>query len=310
MSDRRFRFAVQHERSPSGPAWIESARRVESLGYRTVQIMDHFGDQLAPVPAMAAAAVCTETQRIGSLVLNNDYRHPVVAAKELATLDVLSGGRLEVGLGAGWMISDYEESGIPHDRAGIRVDRLEEALAVYKGLWGDGPLTHEGEYYRITDHDLLPKPVQRPHPPILIGGGGRRVLSIAAREADIVGINPNLKGGTMASGAKDATADAVDIKIEIVREAAGDRWADIELHLLAFGSVVTDDRDATSEFLADRLRLTVDQVRESPYLLVGTTEQIADELRAHRDRWGFSYVTVLGSVMDAFAPVVAELSGT
>lgn len=147
MSDRRFRFAVQKHQSSDGPSFIDAARRIEELGYDTLQVMDHFGEQLAPVPAMTAAAVATETLRVGSVVLCNDYRHPVVVAKELATLDVLSEGRLEVGLGAGWMSSDYEESGIPQDRAGVRVDRLEEALQVYKGLWADEPVTHDGAHY-------------------------------------------------------------------------------------------------------------------------------------------------------------------
>ena len=310
MSGQRpFRFAVQMHQSPDGPSFLDSARRMEELGYDTLHVMDHFGDQLAPVPAMTAAAAVTQRLRVGSLVLDNDYRHPLVLAKELATLDVLSGGRLEVGIGAGWMASDYSESGIPHDRAGVRIDRLEEALDVFKGLWGDGPVNHAGEHYRITGHDGTPKPLQRPHPPILIGGGGPRMLSIAAREADIVGINPDLSAGVMAAGAADATGESVDRKVDIVRKAAGGRIDEIELHVMSFAVVVTDDRDGWTERLSKMLSLTPTQLSNSPYTLIGNAAGIAQDLRTYRDQWGISYYTVMADSMEAFAPVVAELSG-
>lgn len=309
MNDRRFRFGVQKHQSPNGQEFIEAARRIEELGYDTLQVMDHFGEQLAPVPAMTAAAAATSTLRVGSLVLDNDYRHPVVLAKELATLDVLSGGRLEVGIGAGWMESDYRESGIQQDPPAVRVDRLEEALGVFKGLWGEGPLTHQGEHYRITAHEGTPKPVQRPHPPILIGGGGPRVLSIAAREADIVGINPNLKAGVMSAGASDATAEAVDRKVEVVRKAAGDRLDELEFHVMSFAVTVTGNRERWIENLAEMVSLTPADVHDSPYMLAGSAEEIADDLRDYRDRWGISYFSVMADSMEAFAPVVAELSG-
>ena len=310
MSSRPFRFGVQKHQSSDGPSFVAAAKRIEELGYDTLQVMDHFGDQLAPISAMTAAAAATTGLRVGSLVLDNDYRHPLVLAKELATLDLLSDGRVEAGIGAGWMTSDYEESGIQHDPARVRVDRLEEALAVIKGLWGDGAVTHEGEHYRITGHDGTPKPIQRPHPPILIGGGGPRVLSIAAREADIVGINTNMKAGTMASGAADATADAVESKVARVRETAGDRFDALELHVMSFAVMVTDDRDGTSEMVAGMLGLTPADLADSPYVLIGTTGQIADDLRSDRDRWGISYYSVMADSVEAFAPVVAELSGS
>src|SRR5688500_8697486 len=187
---RPFRFGVQLSSAPSGAEWATLARRAEDLGYSSLFLPDHFGAQLAPVPAMQAAADATTSLKVGCLVFDNDYKHPVVLAKEVATIDVLSGGRVELGIGAGWMNSDYEQSGIQHDRAGVRIDRMEEGIAVMKGLFGEGPCSYEGAHYRVTAMDGLPKPVQRPHPPLLIGGGGKRVLSIAGREADIVGINP------------------------------------------------------------------------------------------------------------------------
>src|SRR5215469_6245 len=190
--DRRFRFAVQVGHTATGQEWADLAREAESLGYASLSMPDHFGEQFAVGPALAAAAAATTTLRIGTLVYDNDYRHPVVLAKEAATLDVLSGGRLELGLGAGWQTTDYEQSGIPCDPVGVRIDRMVEGLRVLKGLMADGPFSFQGEHYAVAGLDGLPKPVQRPHPPVLIGGGGRRILGIAGREADIVGIGVNM----------------------------------------------------------------------------------------------------------------------
>jgi probable F420-dependent oxidoreductase len=311
MSHRPFRFAVNPSLAPDGASWIETARRAEDLGYSTLFVMDHFGDQLSAVPAMTAAAAATSTLRVGSLVFANDYRHPVVLAKDIATVDLLSDGRVEFGIGAGWMTSDYRESGISLDPARVRVDRLEEAIAVYKGLWADGPLSHQGDHYEITALDGRPKPIQRPHPPILIGGGGDRVLAIAAREADLVGINPNMKAGRLSSeAARDATAPSVDRKLARVRDVAADRFGAIELNILSFAVAVTDDRAATTELFAGFLDLTPEQIDASPYVLIGSAPEIAEDLRRYRDRWGISYITVLGDVMEPFAPVVAELAGT
>lgn len=308
MSARPFRFAVQQHQSPDGPTFLEAARRIESLGYDTLHVMDHFGDQLGPLAAMTAAAAATEQLRVGSLVLDNDYRHPLVLAKELATIDLVSGGRLEVGLGAGWMDSDYQESGIPKDRAGIRIDRLEEGLAVLKGLWSEEPVTFEGDHYRINGHRGTPMPVQRPHPPILIGGGGPRMLSIAAREADIVGINPSLKAGVMAAGAQDTSPDSVDDKVELVREAAGDRFDDLELHVMSFAVSITSKRAERTEQIAQLLSIDPGSIADSPYVLVGSPEEIADDLRRYRERWGITYYTVMGDVAERFGAVVAELT--
>lgn len=307
---RPFRFGVQANGSMSGRAWTELARRVEASGYSTLTMPDHFDDQLAPVPALTAAAAVTESLRIGALVWDNDYKHPLVLAKELATMDVLSEGRVEIGLGAGWMISDYEQSGIPYDRAGVRIDRFVEGLAIIKGLMSPEPFSFSGEHYRITGHNGLPKPVQAPCPPILIGGGGKRVLSIAAREADIVGINATMSAGVIGPQAFDTmTAPAVDEKVSIVREAAGSRWNDIEMNIRAFLVNISDDARGAAEAIASMIGVTPEQVEATPFALVGPTSKIVDDLLERRERWGFSYVIVGMNDVEPFAPVVAALNG-
>jgi probable F420-dependent oxidoreductase len=307
---RKFRFGVQASGAADGDAWRRIARKAEDLGYATLFIPDHFGDQLAPVPALMAAADATTTLRVGGLVLDNDYRHPVVLAKELATLDLLSGGRLEVGLGAGWMRSDYEQSGIPYDPPKVRVDRFEEGLAVIKGYLAGGPFSFSGEHYQVSGIEGAPRPVQQPIP-FLIGGGGRRVLSIAAREADIVGINPNLRSGAVDKETiADATAASFDEKVAWVREAAGDRFDDIELNLLVFVAVVTDDRQSMAEMLAGGFGVSPEDALSIPNAFVGTVNQICDDLNERRERWGVSYVVFQEGAMDAMAPVVARLAGT
>jgi probable F420-dependent oxidoreductase len=307
---RPFRFGVQASGSLTGSAWKELARRVESNGYSTLTMPDHFDDQLAPVPALTAAAAVTDTLRVGALVWDNDYKHPLVLAKELATMDVLSDGRVEIGLGAGWMIADYEQSGMPYDRAGVRIDRFVEGLAVIKGLMGPDPFSFEGQHYRITAHNGTPKPIQGPCPPILIGGGGKRVLSIAAREADIVGINATMSAGVIGPQAFDTmTASAVDEKVAIVRDAAGSRWADIELNIRAFLVNIADDARAAAEGIAGMLGVTAEQVEETPFALVGPTSKIVDDLLERREHWGFSYVIVGMNDVESFAPVVAALNG-
>ena len=236
--------------------------------------------------------------------------YPVVLAKELATIDVLSTGRLEIGLGAGWLATDYEKSGIPYDSSKVRVDRFEEGLAVIKGALSGEPFSFAGDHYTIIDLIGTPRPAQSPRPPILVGGGGKRVLSIAAREADIIGINGTLAAGVIGPEAiATMTADAVDTKVEIVRDAAGDRLADIELNIRAFMVRITEDRNAVVEQIGGFLQVEPSLVVESPFALVGTPEQLVDDLLRRRERWGFSYVIVGADDVESFAPVVAELAG-
>ncbi len=309
--DRRFRFGLQAHGASTGAQWAGLARQVEDLGYSTLFMPDHFGDQLAPVPALMAAAAATTNLRVGTLVLDNDYKHPLVLAKELATIDLLSDGRLEVGLGAGWMASDYAESGIPHDPARVRVDRFEEGLSVIKGLFGPEPFSFEGSHYRITDHNGLPKPVSQGGPPILVGGGKQRMLSIAGRQADIVGINPTMPNGTVdADAARSGTAAETDRKLAWVKEAAGDRYPDLEINLLTFGCFVTDDRHGLAEQFSPMFGLPPEELLELPHALVGTVEEIIETLQARRERWDASYVVIHHDAMEAMAPVVAALAGT
>lgn len=307
---RPFRFGVQASSTPDRASWVALAKRVESLGYATLTMPDHFTDQLAPVPALMAAADATTTLRVGALVWDNDYKHPAVLAKELATIDVLSEGRLEIGIGAGWTRSDYDAVGMPYDPPGVRVDRFMEGIDVMKGCFSEGAFSYAGSHYTITNYDSLPLPVQRPWPPILIGGGGKRVLSIAARHADIVGINGTMTAGTVGAEAlQSMTADAVDDKVAIVRDKATDRLDQIELSVRAFFVSITNDRAGTIDGLAGALQMPVEAVEATPFALIGTPKQLVDDLRQRRERWGFSYIVVGAEDVDAFAPVVAELTG-
>ena len=309
-SPRPFRFGVQLSGPADAKGWVERVRRIEDLGYATATMPDHFTDQLAPVPALSVAAAATTSMRLGALVFANDYRHPVVLAKELATLDVLSEGRVEIGLGAGWMESDYRASGIDYDPPGVRIDRFQEAVAVIKRAMGETPFSLAGRHYTIADYDGQPKPVQRPHPPILIGGGGQRLLTLAAREADIIGINGTLTAGVVGPEAvATMTREAVDERIALVRRAAGARLGQIELNIRVFFVSVTDDRAGVLAGVAAMFGVAEEMVAASPFALVGSTETMIDELLRRREELGFSYVIVGGDDVDAFAPVVAALAG-
>ena len=311
---RPFRFSVQSSSPPRGTdgrAWAALARKVEDLGYSTLTVADHLDDQFAPVPALMAAADATTTLRVGAMVFCNDYKHPVVLAKEAATLDMLSGGRFELGLGAGWQTSDYEAAGIPFDRAGLRIDRLAEAVTLIKALLADEPTTFVGEHYRVTNLDAQPKPTQRPHPPILIGGGGKRVLTLAGREADIVGVNVSLPKGVIdASCGPDATVEHTDEKIRWIRDAAGDRWDDLELHVRIHVALVSDDRQSVADVMGPALGLTPAASLRSPHALCGTVDEIVDDLIERRERWGLSAIGLSLDALDSFAPVVERLAGT
>ena len=310
-TDRRFRFGAQLSYACTSEDWAAKARRVEALGYATLCVPDHFDDQLAPLPALVAAAAATEILRVGTLVLDNDYRHPLVTAKEAATVDLLSGGRFELGMGAGWLGSDYQQSGIPCDPPGVRIDRLEEGLAVVKGLLAGGKFSFSGRHYTVTAHPGTPLPVQRPHPPILVGGGSRRILSLAGREADIVSVNFDLRSGSIGPhlGAT-ATAGATAEKVGWVREAAGDRFDQVELSHTVYLTMVTDDRYEVAAGLGSGFGLDAEQVLAMPNFAIGTVVEIADELQRRRDELGFSYVVVGGECHEAMAPVVERLAGT
>jgi probable F420-dependent oxidoreductase len=307
----KFRFGVQTSRAASGDAWRDKARKIEDLGYSTLFVPDHFDDQFTPTPALQAAADATTTLRVGGMVFDNDYRHPLVFAKEAATIDVLSNGRYELGIGAGWMETDYVAAGMTYDRPGVRIDRLKESLAIIRGLFGDGAFSFKGKHYTINEHNGLPKPIQKPHPPILVGGGGKRVLSLAAREADIVGVNFNLAPGRVnheVMNTGDATSTAE--KIGWIREAAGSHFDRLELNVTVFVSIVTDDQAGMVERVAPGFGMSKDEVLQSPHAVIGSVDQIAETLQQRREKFGFSYVVFSGDGFEALAPVVKKLAGT
>ena len=305
-----FRFGIQASSQPDKASWVNLAQRTEANGFDVLTMPDHFTDQLAPIPALMTAADNTTTLRIGALVWDNDYKHPVVLAKELATIDVLSGGRLELGLGAGWMISDYEQSGIIYDRPGVRIDRFIEGLDVIRGCMAAESFSYSGKHYTITNYNGLPKPIQAPCPPILIGGGGKRVLTYAAQHADIIGVNATLTAGVVGSEViATMSAAAVDDKVAIVRNAVGGRINDIEMNIRAFMVNVTDDASGAVNRLASAMHVDDSMIAETPFALIGPPSKLIEDLLARRERWGFSYVIVGGEDIESFAPVVAALRG-
>lgn len=302
-----FRFGVVLEYTRSRQEWISKARRIEELGYSALVVPDHMDRDVAPFTAMAIAAAVTSQIRIGSFVLNNDLRHPAILAKEIATLDMLTDGRVELGLGGGYRPSNYEQTGIPFDPPGIRISRMEEALQIIKGYFTEESVTLHGKYYHVTNLQGTPRPVQKPYPPIYLGGGGKRILSIAAREANIVGLTPmsTVKGLDMSS----ATAQATQQKIEWIRAAAGSRLATLEISLIIFLVIPTDHREAVAQQVAGNFGLTPEQALTCPHILIGTFDEMVQQLQTLREQYGISYIKITEAHMEAFAPIVARLSG-
>jgi len=310
QSLRPFRFGIQANKADSRKQWIDLAKTTEDHGFSSLTMPDHFTDQLAPVPALMTAADATTKLRIGALVWDNDYKHPVVLAKELATMDLLSDGRLEIGIGAGWMISDYEQAGMVYDRPGVRIDRFVEGLSIIRSAMTGEKFSFSGTHYKVTDYISTPLPVQRPCPPILIGGGGKRVLTLAAKLADIVGINPSLKDGVVnAETITHMTAEAVSEKIEIVRNAAGSRMSEVELNIRAFLVNIRDSADEAINGTASMFKVEPSMIANSPFALMGPPAKIAEDLLERRERWGLSYIIVGGEDVNSFAPVIKILSG-
>ena len=311
-SKRRFRFGVQEHHISTGAQWRDRARAYESMGYEALYLPDHFDRQPGPIAALAAAAGATTRLRIGSLVFDNDYRHPAVLAKEAATLDVLSGGRLDLGVGAGWLVKDYERSGISFDSAGTRIDRLAEAIQIIKGLFTGDKFSFNGTHYTINELEGWPQPVQKPHPPFLLGGGGKKMLSLAGREADIAHINFNLGEGKINPMlVRTGMAAATDEKVSWIKEAAAERFEEIELGLTIFRASVTEDRNVVAAAFAPMME--IDQpsdVLDMPHFLLGTVSQIVEDLEARRKRFGVSHIVFPDDAADDLAPVVERLAGT
>jgi probable F420-dependent oxidoreductase len=309
---RKFRFGVATSKQRSAKEFTELARRAEDLGYSTLFVPDHFvAHDLAPTVALAHAAAVTEKLRVGPFVLGNDYKHPVVCAREMATLDLLSDGRLELGIGAGWMTVDYAKAGMQLDRPGVRIARLAEAITIMKGLFAPGEFTFHGEHYHVTELDGMPKPVQQPVP-FFIGGGGPKVLALAAREAQIVGINANLRSGDGSSSdaAQSLTPAETDKKIGYVRDAAGARFDDLELQSLVGFVYVKDDAARVLQGIADAFGISLDDARLAPPCLVGSEDDIVASLQERRERWQMSYHVVDDNALESFAPIVGRLAGT
>ncbi len=310
-----FTFLASIQAVMDGPTLAAEARRAEAMGFTALVVPDHLIEQLSPIPALATIAAATEHLRIGAFVHNNDLRHPAVLAQDLASLDVLSGGRLDIAIGAGWNRPEYDAIGLAFDPAPVRQARLEEAVAVLKGCFGDGPFSFAGEHYTIRELDAHPKPVQRPHPPFLIGGGGRRTLSLAGREADIVSLAPRILSGQR-SDPTSLTLAATEEKIGWVRAAAGDRFVDLVLNVYPSAWPITVTADARGEAgrIADHLHgraavdLTIDDVLEAPQIFVGSVDGLVAKFRELRERLGISSFMVGG--IDELAPVVERLAGT
>jgi probable F420-dependent oxidoreductase len=313
---RPIRFGTGAARTSNPEKVLAAARRAEALGYSTFALPDHFMMPFAPLIALQAIADATTTLRVGQLVLAQDFRHPAVLAKELATLDVFSGGRVEVGIGAGWMPADFEQSGIPFDGPSQRIERLEEALVVLKGLFGEEPLTLAGKHFTITNLAGTPKPVQKPHPPIMIGGGGPKLLAVAARQADIIQILPAPNRGAPALDPASITSRAYREKIDRIRDDAGPRFDAIELGALLLNLTITDDPDgAADEFLARFATPgagapTRDDLLRSPIVAIGSVDEVCDKLLATRDGLGLSYfIGPVGTRAEVLAPVIQRVAG-
>jgi probable F420-dependent oxidoreductase len=312
---RPFRFLAEPIGIVDGKTLAELARHAEEIGIDTLVKSDHLIDLLAPIPALATIAAATERLRISAFVFNNDLRHPAVLAQDLATLDVLSNGRLDIGLGAGWNEPEYTAIGLPFDPVGVRVSRMEESIAVIKGLLGDGVFSFHGMHYTISEMDGQPKPIQRPHPPFFIGGGGRRILSIAGREADIVSLAPRLMSGQRGDP-RSITWAGTEEKIGWVREAAGQRFADLEINVYPtqWPIVVTSDLRGEARKVIDKMRsrtgveLTEDEVIAAPNIFIGSVDRLVEKFLELRERLGISSFMV--GEIDELAPVVERLAGT
>ena len=308
-SIRPFRFAITAGRAGSGDEWRAKARRIEALGYDTLLVTDHLGRQLAPVPAMGAALEATSRLRVGSYVFANDYRNPVMLAKEIATLDVLSGGRVELGLGAGWYQRDYEMLGLPYETAATRIARLGEAVRLIDRLFAEDAVDASGAFYTVHGARVLPKPVQQPRPPLMIGAGGPRMLRFAARHADIIALNPRFDANGQPVIA-DLTTGALERKLARLRAVAGERLDAVELNAFIIDAGVSDEPRSLFDAAATRLKGAAARIVDSPFFLFGPTADLKRLLLERRDRLGITYYGLPEHALEPFAPLVRELRGT
>lgn len=304
---RPFRFGLAVSAAVSATDWRSTARRAEELGYAVLLVSDHIGNQVGPIAALQAAADATTTLRIGSYVFDNDHRHPVLLAQEAATLDLLSQGRFELGIGAGHMKREYDAIGVSFDAGATRVDRLAEAVRIIRAMLSGERVALRGRHYRVEEVPEMPRPLQRPDLPILLGGGGRELLSMAAREAEIVSVVPRTRVDGTGLDPDDFGSARFEEKISWVREAARERLTKIELNTLIQSVIVSESRTG-AEQLAREWDVTPERILDSPYALVGTVPQIEERLLEMRESYGVSYVSVFEDELEEFAPVVARLA--
>ena len=321
--NKPFRFGLQAYAPNSGKEWRELARKAEASGFSSFHLADHIigpGPALtatghpiqtvAAIPAMAVAAEATSTIKVGCRVLCVDYRRPVMLAKEVATLDFFSEGRLELGLGAGWLQGEYEAIGIPFDRAGVRIDRFEEVIALLRASFAEGELNIDTPHVHAVGFEAVPKPFTKSGPPIMIGGGAKRILTIAGREADIVSLNFNNSSGKLgAAGIGSSTAELTDQKIQWIKDGAGARFDQIEIEIAAYFTIVTPDGEGTRAKMAPMFGMTPEVFAEHPNALIGSVDEICDRIVERRERFGISYVSFGASVIDSVIPVVERLTG-
>ncbi|MEO7260177.1 MAG: TIGR03621 family F420-dependent LLM class oxidoreductase [Jatrophihabitantaceae bacterium] len=311
---RPFRFLADVREIVTGPELAARAQRAEQLGYSALVVPDHLIRQLSPVVAMATVAAATSTLRVSAYVTNNDLRHPAVLAQDLASIDVLSGGRVDIAIGAGWNKPEYDAIGMAFDPTPVRQARLAESITVLKGLFTGSPFSFAGEHYTITDYTAQPVPVQRPHPPFFIGGGGRRTLTLAGQEAGIVGLAPRIRANTEVDAAS-LTLAATREKIGWVRDAAGDRFPSLEFNIYpsSWPVTVTDDLRSEARKVIDDLRsrtgveLTEDEVIDSPHLFIGSVDRLVEKFLQLREELGISSI-LLGDLGE-LEPVLERLSG-
>ena len=312
---RPFRFLADARDVANLSGLRATVRRAEAVGIDTLVVPDHLIPQLAPTPTMAAICALSDRLRVAAFVTNNDLRHPAVLAQELASIDVLSDGRLDVAIGAGWNRAEYDAIGLRFDPTPVRQARLAESIAVLKGCFARGPFSFVGRHYTITDYDAYPKPVQQPHPPFLIGGGGRRTLELAAREADVVGLAPRI----LPNGAPDprsVTFEGTREKVDWVRTAAGDRFGQLTMNIYPSmtGVSVTEHPLREAGEVAERIGarsgipITAEALLESPHIFIGTRGDFVAKFRRLRDELGITSIMVGG--VDELSSVVEELAGT
>lgn len=322
---RPFRFAIQAFSSPTKHEWVDLARKVEDSGFSTLHVADHYlgpGSRIegtghrvqamALIPALTAAAMATTTLRIGSRMACTSYHLPTILTKEMATIDVLSEGRLEIGLGAGWLVNEYEGMGIPFESAGRRIQLMRETAEFMLMAYGsDAEVDYHGEFIDSSGYVAVPRPVQAPHPPLMIGGGAPKVLGIAGELADIASVNFNNSSGVVGAGSiSSSTEDETRKKVQWIKDGAGDRFDQIELETATYFISIDGRSEITPDAVSKRTGLEMADLKRFPHAAVGSVDEICDELIRRREEYGFSYITVGDAHLDAYLPIVERLAGT